>query len=166
MTLPATGPISVNMVGTELGYTPTNPLDFNNSTVRALAGRPSGSISLADLRGKSSYVPMTMIFGSTENGNSDPLYWYSPANPASSYTYTCGFQVIITGGLAPYTFVYSKSTSPGNLTYQGNGANWYVPVPKFTEGGVIVAQADFTCTVTDSTNRQITISKRGILVTI
>lgn len=53
MTLPSSGPISLAQVNTELGKSSTAPISLNDAAVRSLAGKPSGPISMADLRGKS-----------------------------------------------------------------------------------------------------------------
>lgn len=55
MTLPSSGPISISMVAAELGISAAG-LSLNDSRVRALAGKPSGTISMSDLYGKSSYI--------------------------------------------------------------------------------------------------------------
>lgn len=52
MTLPTTGPISIAMVAAELGISSAG-LSLGDARVRALAGKPTGPISLGDLRGKS-----------------------------------------------------------------------------------------------------------------
>lgn len=52
MALPKTGPISLSMVNVELGRPANAAISLNDPAVRRLAGRPSGSISFADLRGK------------------------------------------------------------------------------------------------------------------
>lgn len=54
MALPSTGSISMSQVRTELGR--NNTITLNDSDVRSLAGRTSGTISMSDLRGKSSYT--------------------------------------------------------------------------------------------------------------
>lgn len=54
MTLPTTGPISLGMINTELGKAIGQAISLNDPAVRALAGKPSGTISLSDLRGKAS----------------------------------------------------------------------------------------------------------------
>lgn len=54
MALPSTGAISMNDVRTELGKTGT--ISLNDSNVRNLAGKTSGTISMGDLRGKSSKI--------------------------------------------------------------------------------------------------------------
>lgn len=53
MTTP-TGQITASDINAELGRASTASLDLNDSAVRALAGVASGTISYADLRGKSS----------------------------------------------------------------------------------------------------------------
>lgn len=58
MALPSTGPITLQMIADELGISATG-LTLNNSAVRALAGKPSGPISMGDLRGKSASITMT-----------------------------------------------------------------------------------------------------------
>lgn len=52
MTLPASGAISMSQVATELGIG-TSGISLNLASVRTLAGRGSGAISMSDLRGKS-----------------------------------------------------------------------------------------------------------------
>jgi hypothetical protein len=52
MTLP-TGTISMSQVNTELGLSATTTISLNQANVRALAGVPSGTISMNNLRGKS-----------------------------------------------------------------------------------------------------------------
>lgn len=52
MTLQTTGPISLSNVNTELGNAATSAISLNDAAVRALAGIPSGQISLSDLYGK------------------------------------------------------------------------------------------------------------------
>lgn len=80
MTLPATGPISMSQVATELGISATG-LSLNDSRVRALAGKPSGAISMADLRGKSAVIrePATGDNYST----SSPTYFVANLNTPS-----------------------------------------------------------------------------------
>lgn len=65
MALPSTGPISMSQVRTELGRTGT--ISLNDGTVRALAGKASGTISMADLRGKSAILMLTVTPGAGGN---------------------------------------------------------------------------------------------------
>lgn len=62
MALPSTGPISFSQVNTEIQRAAANPLSLNDATVRALAGKASGVISMADLRGKAWWTYKTGTF--------------------------------------------------------------------------------------------------------
>ncbi|UOL48826.1 hypothetical protein [Pseudomonas phage Astolliot] len=55
MTLPTTGPIGMGQVITELTLQP-GAISLGQTNVRTLAEKPSGQISLSDLRGKSGAV--------------------------------------------------------------------------------------------------------------
>lgn len=56
MALPSTGVITAEMINAELGRSANAPFSLNDTAVRALAGKASGAISFADLRGKSSEI--------------------------------------------------------------------------------------------------------------
>ena len=58
MSLPSSGPIDFAAIRTELSLGGT--LDLNDSRVRGLAGKPSGTISFSDLRGKSNSSPFSL----------------------------------------------------------------------------------------------------------
>jgi hypothetical protein len=58
MTLPVSGAISLYNIAVELGIS-NSSINLNQANVRALAGKPGGSVSLNDLRGKSSAPPVT-----------------------------------------------------------------------------------------------------------
>lgn len=68
MALPSTGSLAMSQVNTELGRNATATISLGEAAVRNLAGRPSGSISFQDLRGKSAYTPPSIsvpfVFGS------------------------------------------------------------------------------------------------------
>ena len=51
--LPETGSISMSQVNVELKKSETAVITLNDADVRKLAGKPSGTISMNDLRGKS-----------------------------------------------------------------------------------------------------------------
>ena len=63
MVLP-TGTISMSQVNTELGRSSTASINLNETAVRTLAGVASGTISMNDLRGKSSF---TAVFNNAQN---------------------------------------------------------------------------------------------------
>lgn len=72
MALPSSGPITMAQVAAELGISASG-LSLDDSRVRQLAGRPSGSISMSDLLGKSSvwvatFIPARVGSGSWQNG--------------------------------------------------------------------------------------------------
>lgn len=69
MTLPASpNSISLNQVNTELGLSSTATISLNDSAVRTLAGISSGTISLDNLRGKSS-IPSLGLKGYWAGGD-------------------------------------------------------------------------------------------------
>jgi len=61
MALPATGTLKLSQVNTELGRPATQALNMNNADLRGLAGRPSGSVAMSNLRGKS--ASSTLVAG-------------------------------------------------------------------------------------------------------
>lgn len=69
MTLQASGTITMAQIAAELGISATG-LSLNDSRVRTLAARPSGSISMSDFYGKSSSFNFTV----TTSNNGGGLY--------------------------------------------------------------------------------------------
>jgi len=67
MALQKTGPISHNDVNVELKKAPTANISLNDADVRALAGVPTGEISLFNLYGKPAFVPGTTTFTSNSS---------------------------------------------------------------------------------------------------
>jgi hypothetical protein len=68
MTLPATGPLSFSMINVELGFPANQTISLNDAAVRKLAGKPSGAISFADLRGKANtFTFVSAIAANTQN---------------------------------------------------------------------------------------------------
>ena len=100
MTTPSSGPINAQHINTELGRPSTQLLSLNDSAVRTLAGRPSGTISYNDLRGKSSF--------SASGGN----YVVSPGNGYTYHTFT-----------GPGSFVFSGSKSFDILVVGAGGGS-------------------------------------------
>lgn len=62
MTLPVSGAISFNAINVELGVAGTTTASLNQASYRALAGVPSGAISMSNFYGKSN-VPNYGMFG-------------------------------------------------------------------------------------------------------
>jgi hypothetical protein len=104
VTLPTSGSISMSQVAAELGISATG-LSLNDSRVRSLAGKPSGAISMSDLRGKSASA-LTSFSAQPTN--------ISTATGTRSATATFN-----TDGSIALT-----NSSAGGST---SGGNWYAP---------------------------------------
>ena len=76
MTLPV-GTISMSQVNTELGLPSTTNISLNQANVRALAGVPSGTISMSNLQGKSNF---TLGFNSAAEWNLQSLRYDGPTS--------------------------------------------------------------------------------------
>jgi hypothetical protein len=144
--IPATGPVSLTDVLTELRTVNPGralPISLGDADVRALAGIPSGPISLTDLRGKSSYTPMS---GSVPDVADD-----TPINPSTNYTAHVTVAVVFSGGTAPFTYAWAKVSGDGTVTAANaasTSANFVVN--RFSDSGEILVET-VQCTVTDST---------------
>jgi len=117
MTLPASGQISMSQVNTELGYASNAQISLNDAAVRALAGIPSGAISLNDLHGKTfAYaVPLGLIMMSADG--SIPSGW-SRFSAADGY-YIAGAGNSYGVGAAAQT--WSSNTGTSSTTGSHNG---------------------------------------------
>lgn len=71
MALPSTGSISMSQVNTELKKSATATISLNDSAVRKLAGKTSGTISMNDLRGKKASETVTnyQIYNNSWSGS-------------------------------------------------------------------------------------------------
>ena len=72
MALPATGPISMLQVRTELQQSGT--ISLNDPTVRSLAQVASGQISMQNLRGKSAAMQLTIAAQDAYRGFSEEMF--------------------------------------------------------------------------------------------
>lgn len=107
MALP-TGTINMSDVNVELRRPWNQRIDLNDSQVRQLAGRPSGTISMADLRGKSSTEYVNVVGWRNDRQNtqvdvngssaSTSVYGYFYTGPDYGYN-EIGYKV--TGGKIP-----------------------------------------------------------------
>ena len=87
MTLPLSGPISLNAVNVELSLTGTTLISLGQASVRTLAGVASGAIALSNLYGKSNRTPINVtISSSTQN---------YVANTAKAPGYVAGLSDVI-----------------------------------------------------------------------
>ena len=75
MALPNSGPITMAMIAAEIGISASG-LSLDDSRVRQLAGKPSGTISFSDLLGKSATWKGSITVGKISNTS----YGYSVAS--------------------------------------------------------------------------------------
>lgn len=99
MPLPSTGAINLGQVNVELSKGATVPISLGDTAVRALAGKPSGPVSLGDLRGKamnkwqftvqsSNGLSGNDVYGYHDEALAVSIYGFSPYFGASSGTCT------------------------------------------------------------------------------
>lgn len=146
MTLPASSPISLGDVLTEIRRVDPGralPISLGDADVRALAGKPSGAVSLSDLYGKSSYIPMS--------GSLSDLSMTGVANPGANYTEHENLTISFSGGLAPFVFAWTSVSGNGSVDAI-NAATTVVnmPVARFAAPGTVTSQV-VRCVVTDAT---------------
>jgi hypothetical protein len=79
MPLPSSGPISLYQVNVELGLAGGASISLNQTNVRTLFGKPSGTISMSDGYGKSAISQIT-VGGGTSNFGPGTTYNFSTAN--------------------------------------------------------------------------------------
>ena len=109
MTLPASGPISLNQVNVELGLAGTTSINMNQASVRTLFGVPSGAISMSNGYGKSNTFSFTIASNQT-NANLRTLAVNAGWNQASNVSAT------INGGI----YISSNGTGTPALTVNGS----------------------------------------------
>lgn len=108
MTLPVSGPLSLGDVLAEIrSENPARalPIALGDADVRALAGKPSGAVSLSDLYGKASYTPMTVTaLGGSDFANSQ----FGPGTASASATGS------VSGGKGAKTYAWVVISTYGN----------------------------------------------------
>lgn len=158
MTLPASGSISLTQVMTELRIVNPSrayPISLGDADVRALAGVPSGVISLTNLYGKSSYIALS---ATSSNGGA------AVSSSGGAGVATCNPSVSASGGTAPYTYLWSFTSNPDSCSL-GSSLSATCAVSKAFAGGAIgSASAVLQCVITDNVGA--TITKTGIAATL
>lgn len=118
------------------------PISLGDADVRALAGKPSGDISLTDLYGKSAVTALTA------SGNNDTGYASSMSAPGSVSAYP---SVSYAGGSGTKTFQWSVLSSTASVTLL-NPNNAQCEVRRsYTKNATISVQAYLRCVVSDAT---------------
>ena len=87
MTLP-TGTISMSQVNVELNLSATATISLNQANVRTLAGVPTGTISMNDLRGKSNTLSVEYLIVAGGGGGANDgfeSFYYGGGGGAGGY---------------------------------------------------------------------------------
>jgi len=149
MTLPASGALSMAQINTELGVGATATMSMDAASLRALAGRPAGSISFSDLWGKSSMQPLTAV------GNEA----YSSAYTANGRgTVSAQPSVTVSGAFNGFSVVWSFIDNPfgmGLTNPNGNYPSVSYQFARYMEGS---AGASLRAVITDGAGRSITVN--------
>lgn len=123
MTLPASGPLSISQINTELGSSATASLSFGSTAVRTLAGVPSGPISIGNFYGKSNAQP---LIATGYNGINDP-------GPVNNYYRRYMMYWVYTG--AELNLTYSRSSGTINsITINVSDVPIRQPYPSYAIG--------------------------------
>lgn len=104
MTLPASFPLSMSQVNTELGRATNATTSLLESAVRGLAGVPSGPVSFSNLLGKASLIA---------TGHNDSRNYISSTGAGNADAFP---NVTTTGGIAPITYSWSFTSNPQGAT--------------------------------------------------
>lgn len=155
MTLP-TGTIDMNQIAVELGITNVG-INLNDSRVRALAGVGSGTISMSNLQGKSSYTPMYNYGAVGTNDNVEGTGYNN--STFNAYPYATG----PSGGSGGYT--YNWVLTAGNAPLASSTLNSKTPQMNYTIGKFGTAyNSTFRCDITDSTGHVVSVNGISVII--
>ena len=139
MTTP-TAQIQASDVNVEVGRAWNAAFNMGDSAVRNLAKVPSGTISMADLRGKSSYTPMS----ATSTG----IYYRDASATTTVQTYSATGSINLYGGVGPYSYQWAwQDAGSGGLTLNNSTSAYCTVSYRVREG---TASGTLQCTVRDS----------------
>ncbi len=145
MTIRTTPPISLSDVMAELRTSNPGrayPISLGDADVRALAGVPSGPISLSDLYGKSSYLPMTV----TATASSD---FKNSAASAGTVNGTAAANV--SGGKGAKQYRWVVLSNPGGASISGTTSSQLGASKSYARYSTGSADVQARCDVTDET---------------
>lgn len=151
---PTVPPISLSDVLTELKVanpSRTAPISLGDSDVLALAGKSAPPISLSDLYGKSSYVPMVI----TATNGSKSAY-----SGASSGTVTCNPSVSVANGKGVKRYLWSFTSNPDGCNLANATSATCAVSYNYLMGEVGETHPTLQCVVTDDVT---SVTKTGII---
>lgn len=124
MTLPASGPLAMSQVNSELAIASTTQLSFSQTVLRTLAGVLSGQISMSSLRGKSNRKSISLVI----SARTDTYNAYNSAVATGNYvagrtdiTITVNSGVYIGAGFGSTSMTISGFTAGDTVTLNNNG---------------------------------------------
>lgn len=147
MALPASGPISLAQVRTELGL--SGPISLGQSQVRSLAGVASGPISLSNLHGKSAALPSLTVNKSSNASGSDETSSPGGATTVNTNTVTC----TASGGSGSYTYAWTYvSGEAATVLSPSSNATYFrrVKSAPLIDGTANNYSGTYRCTATDT----------------
>lgn len=156
MTLP-TGAISFSDINTEIVRPFNQPLSLNDGDVRIVAERPSGTISMSDLRGKSYY----RITGGSTNVSGT-----GRRSGGGSVTATSGIaELNVVGGQAPLVYLWEYiSGDTLSINTPDVSTTTFRKSVVISAGGFDTYIGTYRCKVTDG--RGITLYGPNVTVTL
>jgi len=131
MPLPATGPLALSQVNTELGRPATQALNMNDGALRQLAGVPSGTIAMSHLRGKSS--SSTLVAGQIALATFTSYVGYARVQQGNAGT----MEPLSGVPVQPTTFADDRSNSSnGNcvIIFPGDVTAWLAGKTPYVNG--------------------------------
>lgn len=157
MTIRTTPPISLSDVMAELRVTNPGrayPISLGDADVRALAGVPSGPISLSDLYGKSAFIPLS-VTAKNDRGDADTRF--------GAATVTCSPGVLVSGGTGAKSYSWSVLSSGRNVVVSLSNSPTVSAEYSFRQNETGSATVLLRCTVTDAAGAQQTVDVTGWL---
>jgi len=146
------GPVSIGRVAQELGI--PLPLSLGDPRVRALAGKPSGPISLGDLRGKSA-TPAFSLTGNNASNSADTRF--------SDGTVGCAPGVTRVGGTGTVSYSWMVLSNPNNVTVTLSSGSAVSVSKSYRRNENGFAQVQLRCTGTDQAGQTSTVDVTGSL---
>ena len=120
MTLPASGPISLNNVNVELGLSGTTLISMNQASVRTLFAVPSGAISMSNGYGKSNQFAFTISSNQT-NANLRTLALNAGWPGTSKVVATINSGVYVSSNSTGTPALTVNGSFPGGVELINNG---------------------------------------------